>query len=768
MRLALFVFFFLNGFFTQVMSQDVPIGKWRDHLPYRTIKHLAETQNYLYAASNSGVIRVDLEDNSAQRFSTVEGLVDVEVSAMEASPDGSTLLIGYKSGVIDVVLDNRIIHVYDVFRSSVIGDKTINHFLFYNNLCYISTGFGIVSYDYKNLETRETFLIGENGDYVFVNQTHFFQDTLWAATNEGLYRAPYASFLYNPSSWARDTTLPDSAKPYNMVSSLGNELMVNVYSPFFRQDTLYSRVNGKWGINPFRIGESNKSIESYGDKVIISASTSVEVYDTDWSIIRREFSFGESMGISPEIAKFGKNDILWIGDDRYGLGKNFETNSTEVINLGGPSSNRAFNVFYDNDLVFVTGGAHAENWFTLKQQAEFSYFKENKWSVFNRNTLDTFKSVSDVTSVSVDPNNSQRYFVNSLNEGIFEFIDDKLVNNYTPKNSLLDTARGICFVSDLKFDQDGNLWILNSLTNNPIVMLSSTGTWHRFPVSINGETFQTGRLTFSDEGYLWITSPTGGLLVYDPGNDLTLPSDDRYRQFTASPGNGNLPDNETYCAIQDKDGQIWIGTRVGLRTFSNSSNAFSSSYADAQDILIQSDGQTKILLENENLPWIAVDGANRKWVATRNSGAFLLSADGAQELAHFTVENSPIFSNYINSLAINGKTGEVLMATDKGLIGYRGEVTEGGNNFSDVYAFPNPVKSNYTGVIAIRGLTDGASIKITDTGGGLVHETTSQGGQATWDGNNLQGQRAFTGVYFVVAQSKNGEERVVTKILVLR
>ena len=762
-----FILIYSMGLFAQV--EDVPLGQWRDHLPYRSIKHIAETKDKIYAASDAGVLVVDIADNSSRRFSTIDGLSDVGVTALGASPEGNVVLIGYETGVMDIIVDGSIHHVYDIFRSNVIGDKSINHFMFYNERCYISTGFGIVEYDYNKQEVRETYLIGKNGAYTFVNRTHFFQDTLWAATKIGLYRAPFASFLYNPNNWSQDTTLPDSAKNYNIVSSVGNELMVNVNDPFFRKDTLYSRLNGKWGINPFRLGEDNNSIESYGDKVVISASTSVEVYNSDWSVIRREFTIDGTKNLVPLSAIYGNNDIIWIGDRSNGLIKNQGPFQNDEINLGGPASNASFNVFYDQKKVLLTGGGHS-NWFPFGLAAEVSQLDETGfWTIFNENNIDSLKSVRDITSVSIDPNDDEHFFASSLNYGIFEFKNNQLINNYNQHNSILDTVSGgICFVSDVKYDENGNLWILNSLVDKPIVMLSSEGSWHSFLVLNNGNKFQTGRLTISTSGHLWVTSATGGLLVYNPGENLTSPLDDEFRVFTASPGNGNLPDNITNCAIEDQEDQMWIGTRLGLRVFYNSANVFSASFADAQDIFIQQDGQTQILLENENVTWMAIDGANRKWIATGGSGTFFMSSDGTNELGHFTVENSPLFSDNVNSLCINGKNGEVLMATGKGLIGYRGSATDGGKNFGDVYAFPNPVTADYSGLIAITGLVDGTNIKITDTAGNLVYETVSTGGQATWNGQTLNGNRASMGVYFVAASGNDGEEKAVTKILFLR
>ena len=112
-------------------------------------------------------------------------------------------------------------------------------------------------------------------------------------------------------------------------------------------------------------------------------------------------------------------------------------------------------------------------------------------------------------------------------------------------------------------------------------------------------------------------------------------------------------------------------------------------------------------------------------------------------------------------------TGEVFIGTDKGIISYRSTATEGGETFQNVYAFPNPVKEGFQGVIGINGLVTNAQVRITDIGGNLVFSTKAEGGQAIWDGKNFNGRKAKTGVYLVYASSDKGEEKVVTKILII-
>jgi hypothetical protein len=181
--------------------------------------------------------------------------------------------------------------------------------------------------------------------------------------------------------------------------------------------------------------------------------------------------------------------------------------------------------------------------------------------------------------------------------------------------------------------------------------------------------------------------------------------------------------------------------------------------------LNQNDTLFHPLLEKEIITAIAVDGANRKWFGTKSSGVFLTSADGETELEHFTTENSPLLNNEITDIAVNQKSGEVFIGTISGLISYMGEATEANDEFSDVYVYPNPVRETYEGPIVVKGLVNDTDVKITDISGNLVYKTTSLGGQAIWDGKNLNGNRCKTGVYLVFLSDALGEKTKVTKLM---
>ena len=167
---------------------------------------------------------------------------------------------------------------------------------------------------------------------------------------------------------------------------------------------------------------------------------------------------------------------------------------------------------------------------------------------------------------------------------------------------------------------------------------------------------------------------------------------------------------------------------------------------------------------------ITIDAANRKWIGTLDNGVFLVSEDGTETIHHFNTDNSPLPSNYIESIAVNDKTGEVFIGTDKGIASYKSDATISEEKLEDknIYAYPNPVRANYNGNISIVGLTDECNVKIVDGAGYIINEGTSNGGMYTWNGRNQKGEKVSSGVYHILLYDKNGKEGEVTKIVITK
>lgn len=229
-------------------------------------------------------------------------------------------------------------------------------------------------------------------------------------------------------------------------------------------------------------------------------------------------------------------------------------------------------------------------------------------------------------------------------------------------------------------------------------------------------------------------------------------------------GMGNLPSSTVVSMATDKIGQIWAGTTAGVAVFDNPSAVFSGRNFDAYTPIFEK----RRLLSNETVTAIAVDGGNRKWIGT-NNGLFLFSDDGTSLVNNFTEKNSPLPSNQIQYITVNGQSGEVFIRTNKGMVSYRGTATDAettqGNN---VKVFPNPVKPDFEGLVSIEGLVENAFVKITDAAGRLIYETRANGGTAVWNAKTLSGSRASTGIYLVFSSNTQGNEALVSKIAIVQ
>jgi hypothetical protein len=207
-----------------------------------------------------------------------------------------------------------------------------------------------------------------------------------------------------------------------------------------------------------------------------------------------------------------------------------------------------------------------------------------------------------------------------------------------------------------------------------------------------------------------------------------------------------------------------VGTTDGIGVIQCSQDVFNALGCQAILPIVPQGNFAGYLFKGQEVRSLAVDGADRKWVATKN-GVWLTSADGEKVIGRFTEDNSPLLSNDVKKIAIDGKTGEVYFATLKGICSFRSTATEGGETNSEILVFPNPVPPGYSGTIGIRGLVNNAIIKITELDGRLVYQTRALGGQAVWDGRNYKGQKISSGIYLVLVSDGGRTEKAAAKIV---
>lgn len=751
-------------------GQDIPVGHWRHHLPNNTIIAITETPEKIIGATAFGLIVYNKADNSVEKIDKVQGLTDFGITSLAYSEQYDLVLVGYANGNLDLIHGRQYINVPDIRRSSIMGSKSINNILVRANRAYLACGFGIVEFDLATYLIRDTYFIGPLGSQVEVFQLTHSGTHFYAATNAGLLRAPAQGVnLADFQNWQKVSVSGQANEVINMVVWHEGHLLANVARP--AGDLLYLFNGSAWQLfspNGQPYTGARRKLKVSGGKLLISNQTYVDIFDSNLNLIERIDNYYEGQVRALDVL-FDRDGFLWLGDVNDGLIRRNAPTAFYRIVLPGPATPNSFGLAAGGGNLWVAPGAITSGGGNTWNTNGVFLFSEGKWKWFFVASYPIMNGVWDIIRIAVDPGNPQKVYAASWTEGLLELTSEGPHTLWNESNSPLQRRFDVddyIRLGGVAVDKSGNVWVTNSNTLRPIAVKKENNEWLSFSSQGLISTSQlVGKLIIDRSGQKWAVLPNGGGIYVFKENNLNSDSDFQARRLTTTEGSGGLPTNNVTSLAVDHDGYVWVGTDKGVAVFYAPQRAFSGDPINAQQIIVVQDGFAGILFETETINAITVDGSNKKWFGTSRSGVFLLSSDGRQTVFHFTAENSPLPSNNVLDIAINGQNGEVFFATDKGIASFRGLATEATPVHTDVYAFPNPVRPGYAGYIAVKGLVKNALVKITDINGNLVYETIAEGGQAVWNGQDFFGRRPATGVYLVFSTNDDGSETMVTKIL---
>lgn len=761
----------LNLFVLSMLTAQTTseIGVWLDHLPYgRTVAVVQEGEEVFCAVEN-GMFIFNKSSKDIQRLSKLNGLSDVSVSAMTFADATQEIVLGYDNANIDLIRGDQVVNVPDIQLSANFpGLKTINHLYPVGNLVYISTDFGIVVLDLENRIIKETYIIGPNGISLKVNQVVIDEGRgrMFAATADGIYSAALSSPLQTFQSWSKDPRFDAEMK---FVTFFRNTVFATK-SGNNNNDSIFYLASDSW-VFASQIQEAQYSFVG-ADKGVLAVCNnfSAKGFDEDWN---NNYNINTSSAgddnFSPQAAVVDDDpQSFWVGDGVRGLYLIFQKLFVQNFNPNSPISEKVYTMHSSGERLYVAPGEIDAVWAPRSNSGGFSRLQNFSWQNFS-NTV--FNEYRDIIAIVEDPRDPSHYYMSAYGFGIVEMKDDqfvRLINKDEVGEANLPGISGTSNhrVGDFSYDEDGNLWFTNSLTDKPLAVIREDGTVESYSLgSAAGSGTAIKDIMYTSQDQIWLQTRSAGIVVAQfEGNQLVT------KRMQASENSGNLPTERVLCFAEDKDGEVWIGTDEGVAVLFSPQNLFEPNRNfDAQQIIIDEDGDGlgDPFLGSETVNDIEVDGANKKWFATANSGVFYTSADGRTELRRFTKENSPLISNNVLDIEIDDETGMVFFGTDLGMVSFQGVATEGGEQNLDVYAYPNPVEPGYDGPILIRGLVTNAQVKITDIEGNIVFETVAEGGQAIWSGKDFSGNRAKTGVYLAYITNDLGSATEVTKILIV-
>lgn len=743
---------------TAIVIAQVPIGSWRSHLPYKNVVKVADAGSRVVAATPYGIFTVNTGDNSIEKYNKISGLSEAQVQTIATDKNTGKIYIAYNNGNIDVLADDRVQNMPYWMQSSFLGDKTINSFKYNNETLYICTQSGIVVMNELRNEITETWFLGTNGSYLPINDFAADAINYYAATPKGLLVIPvtagmnpadYRQWHWRPIDFADSLpvlkliTINDKCIAWsnNALYAVQNEQVENYYTPQGQIIEIGTNATG----NGIVITEQINGIY-----YIITLNTGGTVAEI---VIAHELQHVQSA--------IKKGNDVWVGDALQGLVK-ITSGSWLPFSPDGPEALSTGPIVIGNNKLLAAGvHLNNSNYTATHDYTGVHLFENEQWTTFKANPA---MVVTDINAVAVNNKNGQLWAA-AFNGGLL-----KIERTITPMNQNIlekDALTGNYISTGVSVDELNNIWIANYGAARPLIVLQPDNKVQHFtpPFTIAGNAIGQVKAGNNNNIYLIVPGNNGGVIALNTGGTIDNTADDKWKMFKTGSGNGNLPGRVLSLAV-DMAGFVWVGTHNGVAVIQCPAGGIYSPQCNATWPVVQQGNFAGFLLAGVPVEDIAVDGANRKWLATAN-GVYLVNETGQRVIQHFTAENSPLLHNQVKAIAVNGITGEVFFSTIAGVCSFKADATNAVESGNELLVYPNPVLPGYNGTIAIKGLTHNALVKITELSGRLIYQTRANGGQATWSGKNYNGQPIASGVYMVLAQSDDGKNKQEGKIIFL-
>lgn len=764
-----------------VPAKSQQVGSWSIYPVFsgNNNNSLVDTDNKVFYLADGWLYYYDKDNDESVFYTKMNGMSDTDISGIYYNYDKKFLLVAYSNSNIDIVRENgRVDNVPDLKSVILTVSKAINSVDFSGDYAYIATDFGYMVVDCKKCVVKESFNYGKAFKSIVVTDKNIF-----ATFDKKICVSSVGESHYELSSF-KETNI----KQEMQLRKIDNNSMLTTTGWFY-----YIKI----GEDPTNLAMSviEKSAPS---NVSMSGNNMVASYMEKYIVVSPDGT-SQTVAMPSEIDGSHLSTIdgkgLWNLDSN-GL-KEFSISDGSVTILhdtyrpNTSTVSEPYYLTYQNGTLYSMNSGRNYKGASNGKSVMLSSLKNGVWNKLNPIKVDihnkSYKSLIEPYGMAIDPFDSEKIWFGSFFEGIYCVKNGEQVQKIDHLNSPMYLDFVVC-VSDLKFDKEGNLWFsfynFNKTTYAPLYILPKDKLYKENLtaddfISIDLGNFATtygSQLCISKDGrYVLLASNMwkSKLAIIDTNGTLTDISDDRVAIVTTyNDQDGKNFDIGYINSIKEDNGKYWLATNVGVGLINNIKAAFSGNVVVNRVKVPRNDGTNlaDYLLDGLCINDIAIDGANRKWFGSSTSGLYLTSSDGSEILEHFSTENSSLTSDEITSVACSTDDNRVFIGTKKGTFVYESDAAPSQDDYSDVYAYPNPVRPDYSGHITVAGLMDNSLVKITDSMGNLVYSGRSTGGMFVWNGLNSEGSRVNTGVYYVFASQNENDKSsgCVTKILVVK
>ncbi len=754
------------------------LNDWQVMTYMNDVTGVAHMGNNVWVGTTGGVYRINEEDNIIDRFTNLDGLASLKISALSADNKYQRIIAGTEDGIIHICsVADEVWYPYFELQ----GQRIAAIYVHYDTLWVASDdGVGVFLNSEQGLEFRDFYgnlpINPETGTAITV-----FNNRIFFATHNGLLYANSDFVRYNlkiAQAWSYLSVA--SGLPADDVRALAaapDSLYIGtIAGPVWLNPELTIQPVDGWSSGAvFNMAWSPSALYFANDRSYYQRSGSSWVFKNTFPV------FIQSIGIDDQAN-------LWFGLRDGGLQKE----SWEApFRIDGPASNHVGNLIKDSrDRLWMASGK-----IKLTFDRGFYRFENGKWTNYSFSGAWFRKNSTDVVYEDMFGN----IWIGSWGGGITMIRPDETYDFYHawPEEGTL-TISGMdgdqvfnfpglsedkqqCFVgakvqgsetytviTQFGEDRNQNFWVANYLARQPEYMaaiqnrtdsgLSDCSGWMYFGDNI-GMSLNDGQVTalaFEDFGEIervWMGTFGRGVLVLDHKNTIDNPADDILYRLTMT--SDNLFSNIILSMGRDLDGIIWIGTDAGL-------NSYQPDPAGNTRRVFKHVGEIGPV-ENK-INQIFVDEKNNKWFAT-DGGLSILIADrspwDAASWVHYTPQNSGLPDKIVNSVFVDAKTGLAYLGTESGLAIFSGPFSAYKSDMNAIVAGPNPFVLDGTSSFVMKNLAFNARVKIFSLQGELIRELTSdngtiQGSRAVWDGRDSKQNNVASGIYLYLAYNDEG------------
>ncbi len=759
------------------------VGDWKIHATFsgQNVQNVIDTGDKVYYLVSNNLFCYDKETQENEALNKRNYLSDVLIKQIYYNSYKKYLMVVYDNSNIDVIDSNgKVVNIPDIKDAILTSDKAINDVTFTQKAAYLATSFGYLVLNDTKYEVKESRIYNLSMKSVAV-----VGSTLLLSCNNG-------TLYYGGVDEAHEYlgTFKSFAVEAGSIFPISNDRFFYTTGYLFRFSmALDADGNATFSADSI-CNAAPTTLQKTPSGFIANFSPAKSFYftfDADGNNEKQVSNSSNELLSSASEGKWwalGNNGLRLI--DNGTAGEYFKPNCIDIALPFYTTFNKLNNKLY-------VSSAGTNSFFSYQfTPTAINTYDGTTWaditpSTSNYNTvIPGHSSIKDGTGtywVTCDPDDADTYYLGSWWYGVLKVKGNEVIQAYNWNNSPLLNVNGYFCHGVPVIDRAGTLWITQtSNTTAPIVALPKA---KRQLTTVTKSDWITPNIAnmssnkracvvaskYTDDKVFTAGDYQNPVIFFNDGGDpsSTIKSVS-YSQFTDQ-DEKVYSWNYIYCFAEDQNGKVWMGSDNGVISF-DPKNAYASNFRINHIKVPRNDGTNlaDYLLDGQQVNCIAVDGSNRKWIGTNASGLFLVSADGSQIIKQFNTSNSYLSSNTIYSVCCNPNSNSVYVVTSSGFLEYMSDSTPAEDDYSSVYAYPNPVRPDFTGLITIKGLMDNSLVKIADPSGNVVKQLKSNGGMATWDGCNESGTRVKTGVYFVLASQgdSDGNQSAVTKIMIIR